>query len=226
MVVFIGIDMSLRSPAIAIMTIPEQKTTDSNFSPSFEYRISFRYVPQNKKQMKLRLCHNHVTMEPMDLHVSERKKEDGDRMVRYSNVVEEMVSIIQDQKSQDPCVQVYMEDYAYSIHSSSTSILCELGGILKYRLYQNDISVNLLSPTWIKKQFTGKGNANKIDMIRTYHDLGMPNIYDLFGIERRRRDQKNVPSPISDIVDSFAIVHTVFRQDVRNSGQCVKGIGS
>ena len=106
-------------------------------------------------------------------------------------------------------IHVVIEGYAFNMQSSSCSILHELGGALKYCLNKNNIPYSIKPPTKIKKNFTGNGRASKRDMYNAF----VTNLsVDLFTIFRMKdNDSKNIPNPIQDIVDAFAIVFpTIF----------------
>ena len=72
----------------------------------------------------------------------------------------------------------------------------ENAGILKYNLWLHDIEVVEIPPTKVKKYFTGKGNASKIEMVNV-----ISSELDFLTKYYKRKDD----SPIADIVDSFAI---------------------
>ena len=69
--------------------------------------------------------------------------------------------------------------------------------MLKYKLYKNNIDINVVAPTAVKKYATGKGNAKKLMMYQSF-------------IETTNMDFKislddEVKSPYSDVVDSYWI---------------------
>jgi len=85
--------------------------------------------------------------------------------------------------------------------------LAENTGILKYKLYQAGIPVDILEPTKVKKFFTEKGNADK------------PKMYDTFlketGVDLQQIITPNktlLGSPVTDIVDAFAICKLFWNQ--------------
>lgn len=58
---------------------------------------------------------------------------------------------------------VVIEHYAFGKFSSAYS-LAELGGVLRYKLYKEDIPFIEIAPTTLKKYFTGRGDAKKEDI--------------------------------------------------------------
>ena len=57
-------------------------------------------------------------------------------------------------------------------------------------------------PTVLKKYFTGSGSSNKFVMEKYFKDYSGIDLYNLLGI---KRSVKEVPKPIEDLVDAFAL---------------------
>ena len=100
--------------------------------------------------------------------------------------------------------QIGLEGYAYNATGRVFNI-AENTGVLKYKLYQAGIPVEVIEPTKVKKTFTNKGNADKELM------------YEFFVNETGIRLQEEITpnktllgSPITDIVDSYAICKTLY----------------
>jgi Holliday junction resolvasome RuvABC endonuclease subunit len=89
---------------------------------------------------------------------------------------------------------VGLEGYSYGSKSSRLFEIGENGGLLKHKLWLNNINFNLYSPREVKKSFTGKGNAKK--------ELMSEKLKTSEGIDMG----ENPESPVSDIVDSYAIL--------------------
>lgn len=114
---------------------------------------------------------------------------------RYSNNADYFVD-----KLDTDCF-VTIEDYALGIMQRGLIFnLAECTSILKYKLYTKNIPFKVISPSDVKKRFTSSGKSDKLKM------------YDAF-FERTNNDLKakigymkdKIESPVSDIVDSFAI---------------------
>lgn len=56
---------------------------------------------------------------------------------------------------------VVMEEYAFGAQGRSKSILCEIGGIVRYALYSHGHKYQLVTPTTLKKFATGAANVSK-----------------------------------------------------------------
>lgn len=101
---------------------------------------------------------------------------------------------------------VALEGYAYNA-TGRVFNLAENTGILKYKLYQAGIPVDVVEPSKVKKHFTTKGNADK------------PKMYNAF-LEKTGIDLQNIitpnkeilGSPVTDIVDAFAICSVFWHQ--------------
>lgn len=98
--------------------------------------------------------------------------------------------------------KVFIEDYSFG-SKGRTFHIAENAGLLKYQLYKLGISFATIPPTTIKKYYTGKGNADKNKMEESFRNQTGIDLYKTLGKDRG----KNVISPISDIVDSYAITN-------------------
>ena len=63
--------------------------------------------------------------------------------------------------------QVALEDYAYGAKGRVFHI-AENTGILKYKLWQQSIPLDVIQPTRVKKLASGKGNASKQEMFEAF----------------------------------------------------------
>ena len=82
----------------------------------------------------------------------------------------------------------------------------EATGIFKYFLSQNSISPQIVAPSAIKKRATGKGNANKFQMLDKFLEINtsLRNstwVTDLI-------TEKRLQAPLPDIVDAFFIANS------------------
>ncbi|MBI4962464.1 MAG: hypothetical protein HY913_04245 [Desulfomonile tiedjei] len=78
----------------------------------------------------------------------------------------------------------FLEDYAYGVGpaASQLSTLSELGGVVKYRLWQaTGIYPIAIAPATIKKFVTGKGNSKKEQMLL--------HVYKKYGLEFATNDE-------------------------------------
>ena len=101
--------------------------------------------------------------------------------------------------------EVYLEDYAFAATGRVFNI-GENTGILKQQLRSNGFRYTTIPPTVIKKEATGKGNANKELMYETF--LAETNV-DLQS--RLTPKSTKIVNPVSDIVDSYYICKTGFQ---------------
>jgi len=95
---------------------------------------------------------------------------------------------------------VYIEDYSMGSTGPTFSI-AENTGLLKHYLYKNNVEFHLISPSVIKKDFTGKGNADKSLMYDAFVERTKIDLFQDLHLIRKTK----VDSPISDIVDSYAL---------------------
>jgi Holliday junction resolvasome RuvABC endonuclease subunit len=95
--------------------------------------------------------------------------------------------------------QICIEGYAYGAKGKIFHI-AENTGILKYKIYQLQIPLEIASPSQVKKMATGKGNATKDEMHDAFHKETNVNL-----IKTITPDRDDVISPVGDIVDSFYV---------------------
>lgn len=100
-------------------------------------------------------------------------------------------------KGKLPIPRVHIEDYSYSSGSSSTHILAEGAGLLKWRLWKACIDCKPLPIGTIKKAATGKGNATKEQMCNAF----LKEVGDLPELWSCRMGK----SPLCDVADSYFI---------------------
>jgi len=87
---------------------------------------------------------------------------------------------------------VLIEGYAFAKRSSHAHAQGELGGIVRLKLHELEIPYIEIPPTSLKKFTTGKGNANKNDMVssvtlrtsRTWTGKGADDRVDAWGLRQ------------------------------------------
>lgn len=94
---------------------------------------------------------------------------------------------------------VAIEGYAMGARAGLVCNIAENGGILRFKLFQNNIPYTEYAPTQIKKFFTGKGNAKKDEVIDCVEKEIVLSFAQELGV-------KPMAKPIDDLADSYAIV--------------------
>jgi Holliday junction resolvasome RuvABC endonuclease subunit len=100
--------------------------------------------------------------------------------------------------------EIFIENYSYTSHSSSTHILAEGCGLLKHKIWNEKLKLQTLPVTAIKKFATGKGNATKEGMCRAFSSEGL-------WLEKVLPCQIG-KSPLADLVDAYFIAKMGFDQ--------------
>lgn len=173
-----GIDYSLTSPSVCVFSGNKE---DFSFEKCKLYFLS----PQKKYSTFLnRNIDGQMNIAEYSAHQQ-----------RYDFISDWALDIIISENIEE----VYIEDYSYNSTGRVFNI-AENCGLLKWKLWNSDINFKLVSPAEIKKFATGKGNANKESMYESFYADTNKNLLDLF-----EYSGKKVPSPISDIVDSYYI---------------------
>ena len=169
-----GIDYSLCGPAVCI----------SDMSQSFDfYSCQFYFLTSVKKYAKK--IKQNVTGETFSDYNQE--------IQRYETIADWAADKV------TGCSQVALEGYAYNA-TGKVFHIAENTGVLKYKLYQQSLPVDVFTPSVIKKFATGKGNANKDFMYESFlQDTGVP-LAKFMGMNKDK-----IKSPLSDIVDAYFI---------------------
>lgn len=107
----------------------------------------------------------------------------------------------------DTCkVSVCIEGYAYNANTGGSAKLHELGGIVKQYLYDHNIPYLEVSPTSVKKFFTGKGTSDKLAMYREFSSrVDGFLLLSQFGHAEPNAPGLTVPNPVQDLVDATAL---------------------
>jgi len=95
---------------------------------------------------------------------------------------------------------VNLEGYAFGAKGQVFDI-GENTGILKKHLLDSGITVNIISPNELKKESTGKGNANKVLMVETLENKLQIKFQEILGIKN------STDVFVADIVDAYWLAH-------------------
>ncbi len=184
---YIGIDLSLQSPGVAVLE------TNSNKWHLFGFHQHIRKFHD--------VHHDLITLFPQipDATVSNNNE-------RYKFVTDHILEIVQKFQTLYPNpndLQVSIEGYAFKKNSAHASKLKELCGLLKYRLYfEYGVKCQILPPTKWKKYGTGKGIRSKLETGQIIRAKTGIDLFTIFGIE----EKEDVENPVEDIYDSMGIV--------------------
>tara|TARA_B100000900_G_C20561146_1_gene708959 strand:- start:402 stop:980 length:579 start_codon:yes stop_codon:yes gene_type:complete len=174
-----GIDYSLCGPAICISDMNE---------PFDFYSCEFFFLTNIKKYAKK--IKQNITGETFLDYNQE--------IQRYETIADWAVDKVVG------CSRIGLEGYAYNATGKIFHI-AENTGVLKYKLYQKSLPVDVFTPSVIKKFATGKGNASKEKMYESFlQETGVP-LNSFLGMSRQKTEPQKIKSPVSDIVDSYYI---------------------
>lgn len=177
--VIAGIDYSLTSPSICVFNSQESFT--------FE-RCAFYFLSDVKRNQRLFLT-----------NVKGESITDWDSdFTRYENISDWAMEYL------IPCEQVAIEGYAFGAKGKVFHI-AENTGVLKYRLHQASIPVEVIPPSAIKKQAAGKGNANKEEMYKAFVKETGIMLQPIIS-----PGKKDIGNPVSDVVDSYYICKALY----------------
>lgn len=99
--------------------------------------------------------------------------------------------------------KIIFEGYSFAASGQITRI-AEACAILKYKLILAGCDKEIISyaPATIKKFATGSGRSKKPEMVESFKQSTSINLFELLG---KKEGLKTIPSPITDIVDSYWI---------------------
>jgi hypothetical protein len=180
--IFVGIDYSMRSPAMCIET-PE--------------KIEFLNLNGRKK-----LLGTYQLAESVRLKILPLPDSYANDVHRYAMISKPFMDAILEHTTDDDIVTVEIEGYSYGSKGSAIYNIAENCQTLKLRLV-NEPRIKLVlpspSPNTIKQFATGRGNAGKSDMGERF--LTLTGI----DVSKALYDASWDASPVSDIVDAFWI---------------------
>jgi Holliday junction resolvasome RuvABC endonuclease subunit len=183
-----GIDYSLTSPAICIH---EGNIWDYN-------KCKFYYLTSKKKWL--------VNSE--QFYGTEYEKYDSDTH-RYDNLSKWSSNIILNGKVE----KCFIEGYAFGAVGRVFQI-AENTGLLKYKLWKDNIPFGVFAPSEIKKHASGKGNSNKEKLYECFLEETKIDIRKILDIPNEK-----VWNPVSDIVDAYYIAKLGFHKTVDNDNE-------
>ena len=192
--IFVGIDLSLTSPAVAIYNQKEKHIIVYFYSQRKRYIRERTILP-----VEWRDCSKFI--------LSPFKTDKIDTSLhlycRYHIIVSDILGCLQPYLGMKLMIRI--EGYAFGISSCSGSILYEIGGILRYHLYSCGLTWEDIPPTSLKKKFTMSGSATKNTMYEHFVRKGFPDLFELLSINDRICTDC-IPNPIQDIVDACALI--------------------
>lgn len=181
MLVLAGIDYSMSCPAICF-----------HFGDNFSFEnCEFYYLTKMKKYegfFNNNKIHGHFFPE----YFSDEQ--------RYDNISNYFLSLLEKHK----CESVAIEGYSMGSKGQVFNI-AENTGLLKHKLWKNNMNMHIYAPKSVKKYATDNGNANKNDM---YNAFLTDSSIDI--CKKMDYNKTNIDSPIGDIVDSYFICKYLF----------------
>lgn len=184
-----GIDYSMTCPSVCVFT--------GKRGDPFCFDNCVFYFLTDTKKYAVKYMNNIYG----SLHFDYEIGKEGD-LPRYEDLSEWTM----DKLINNKCTEVALEGYSFGSRGRVFHI-AENTGVLKYKLFQNRIPLDIFPPSTVKKEATGGGNADKKLM------------HDAFSAETGHDLQKyitpmkrEVTSPVSDIVDSYYICKCLYKR--------------
>ena len=198
---FIAIDFSITSTAVCIST-PE-KIHWFNFASNLDLNKKAFRVHKDLEDLGLNMI-GYERNKPKDLTYTQ---EQSFKINNANHLSLKIINAIGPYIDEDTIFGI--EGFSYGSKGNSFIDLITYNTFLKskiLRVSNNDLLV--LAPKTIKKSFTGNGNSGKPLMVQSFADSKSVELRnDLFHEYVKRADYgDNMPKPIDDLVDAFAIM--------------------
>jgi|TARA_B100000929_G_scaffold40859_1_gene29165 Holliday junction resolvasome RuvABC endonuclease subunit len=168
----IGIDYSLSSPAICVF----------EGLPTFD-NCKIYYLT-NVKKYEGDFCNGKINGRPHLPYTSQTQ--------RHDQISDWAISVVGNTVD-----TIFIEGYSFGSKGLVFN-LAENMGALKHKLYKLNKSFEMIVPGQVKKNATGKGNADKLKM---YEQFVQDTSIDLM----KEFDQSKLNNPVTDIVDSYYV---------------------
>lgn len=181
----VGIDYGINSPAMSVWS--------GNIEDDFKIEKVqvLSYIDTKKK--KFQNLKNILTLR----YPTDYKSE----IQRYSLISDPFIININSTYIQRRYVA--LEGYSFGVVGNYSYKNGENTGILKYKMFEEEIPLRIYPPTVMKKIITGKGNAKKDSMLENFNNKFNMNVEEYYGIKWRN-------SPLPDIIDSISVLYSLY----------------
>lgn len=174
-----GIDYSISSPSLCVF----KKDNDISKFENFHF---FNLNSNEKEVEHLNLFKN--------ISSSLHDKNYINNEDRFDIISNHFIKIIESFNTESI---IGIEGYSFGSKNGMVFQIAENTSILKHKIFKSGKQFTIYSPSTVKKFFTGKGTANKIEMYDEF--------LKKYNVDFARSEAKRKISPYSDIIDSMAI---------------------
>src|SRR6056300_1186303 len=183
----IGIDFSISSPCVCFWNTKQQHLFEN---------CEFFFLHSKRSITKINF--------PNNIHYSE-SSESKDNSVRFAENATFLTCEIKKRLDNVKKYVIMLEGYSMGAKGRLFDI-GEATGIFKLFLSQENIKPLVIAPTQIKKLATGKGNANKFQMLEKFMEINT-SLHNSEWIDVLTTE-KHIQPPLTDLVDSFFIANS------------------
>jgi len=183
----IGIDFSISSPCVCFWNTKQQHLFEN---------CEFFFLHSKRSITKINF--------PNNIHYLE-SSESKDNSVRFAENATLLTSEIKKRLDNVKKYVIMLEGYSMGAKGRLFDI-GEATGIFKLFLSQENIKPLVIAPTQIKKLATGKGNANKFQMLEKFMEINT-SLRNSEWIDVLTTE-KHIQPPLTDLVDSFFIANS------------------
>lgn len=202
----VGVDFSLNSTAICIYNIKKENYKFYNF-------INTKTLLNKKKTQILSQWRIHDEIKdfvelvfiPRNTKDSNYAKEQTKKIEAYSELVNAILAVIPKNSI------IGLEGFSFASKGQGFIDLIIAQTILRKTILDspNNHKLLVISPSSIKKVFTGKGNSNKVGMLNSFKETTTLK-HELFDYAKATdliKKEKEVLKPVDDLIDAYAILH-------------------
>ena len=192
MSVYIGLDLSLRSPGFAMYDVTKKVWTMACFA-------------QRKRE-----CALHYSSDTSRIIVLPAIPDSlSHDCARYDHIVKGLQTSMLDSCTLQDISSIAIEGYAFTQPSTAGSSfkLHELGGAVKHWLFRMGLmeKIKILQPSQWKRMAMGNGRASKMDTVAFVRNHGPSiDLMDIFGLKIGTHNE--IPTPVQDLADAVGIV--------------------
>lgn len=191
--IVVGIDLSVRSPGVAVLDTCRDSWALYGFAQCQQHR-----------DLVHETGHARIELLPMI------PGPEASDQARYAHITDHIVGIVSRHHSDHSDLVVALEHYAFSASSASSYKLQELGGIVKQAIwgrFRHSRQLTVPPSRW-KKRVLGQGRATKHDALVFLKTNG-PGVCLLTCTHSQLRKNGDVPCPAQDLADAACIAMSV-----------------
>ena len=119
---------------------------------------------------------------------------------RWDNLSNTVIEAVSDMKIDFFAI----EGYAFGSHAGSVHQIAENAAVLKHKIYNLGIPIEVINPSTVKKWYSGKGNAKKDELYKCFVEKTGIHLRDYFDLPETQWE------PLAGVVDSWILLSILY----------------